>query len=78
MKVMTSTEAEQNLHSLLDEVAQGEVVVIRHHGQRIVLRSEPASEIPDYSQLLRVSDVDHADRWGWELTADGLKLRSDD
>lgn len=80
MKRVTATEARQNWFGLLDAVAAGEVVVIERHGRRIVLRREEpvaaaAADIPDYSKILRVRDLDRADQWGWEWTADGLTPR---
>lgn len=80
MKRVTATEARQNWFALLDAVAGGEVVVIERHGRRIVLRREElgesaAAEVPDYSKILRVRDLDRADQWGWEWTADGLTPR---
>ncbi|MHC4974669.1 MAG: type II toxin-antitoxin system Phd/YefM family antitoxin [Planctomycetota bacterium] len=82
MKRVTATEARQNWFGLLDAVAAGEVVVIERHGRRIVLRREElgesaAAEVPDYSKILRVRDLDRADQWGWEWTADGLMPRGD-
>lgn len=81
MRRVTATEARQNWFGLLDAVAAGEVVVIERHGRRIVLRREDladaAAEVPDYSEILRVRDLDRADQWGWEWTADGLEPRVD-
>jgi len=75
MKHVTAADAQQNLSRLLDEAAHGEVVVIHHHGRRIVLRSE--AEVPDYSEILHVQDPDRADQWGWEGSTDGLTPRED-
>jgi antitoxin (DNA-binding transcriptional repressor) of toxin-antitoxin stability system len=82
VKRVTATEARQNWFGLLDAIAGGEVVVIERHGRRIVLRREEqaehgAAEVPDYSRILRVRDLDRADQWGWEWTADGLVPRGD-
>lgn len=72
MKQITASEARKNWFRLLDEVATGEVVVLERKGCRIVLRrADPpadaaAHQLPDYKELLRVRDADHADRWTWE------------
>ena len=80
MKQVTASEAWKNWFRLLDEVSAGEIVVIDRNGRRVVLRREivrnkrtiPAT--PDYSELLRVPDVDHADRWSWEWRRPGTDL----
>lgn len=70
VKHVTASEARRNWFRLLDEIAQGEVVVLERNGRRIVLRSEEddavAAAIPDYRQLLQVSDAENADRWSWD------------
>lgn len=69
VKHVTASEARRNWFRLLDEIAQGEVVVLERNGRRIVLRSEDdisAEAKPDYRQLLQVADTEDADRWGWE------------
>ena len=69
MKRITASEARKNWFRLLDEVAQGEVVVIERSGRRILLRREAAEvrEVPDYSGLIgAVRDAADADRWGWD------------
>lgn len=71
MKHVTASEARRNWFRLLDEIAQGEVVVLERNGRRIVLRSEDddssaAAAIPDYRQWLQVPDAEEADRWSWE------------
>jgi hypothetical protein len=69
MKRVTASEARKNWFRLLDEVAQGAVVCIERGGRRIILRREPEADpgasVPDYAALLRVPDVNQADRWGW-------------
>ena len=74
MKSVTASEARKNWFRLLDEVADGEVVVIRRGARNIVLRCESLQElpVPDYSQAVR-SEVDEADRWGWEWTDGGIR-----
>jgi antitoxin (DNA-binding transcriptional repressor) of toxin-antitoxin stability system len=70
MKRVTATEARKNWFRLLDEVLEGEVVLIERDGARLVLKlvdqGEPTERIPDYQALIRVKDVDEADEWGWE------------
>jgi hypothetical protein len=47
------------------------VIVVERKGRKVVLRCEDlepeieASTGPDYLSLLRVPDLDQADRWGW-------------
>ena len=78
MKRVTATEARKNWFRLLDEVAEGEVVLIEKDGVllRLVLAepAEPSAEIPDYRELIRVLDADPADQWGWTL--DGVSKLS--
>lgn len=80
MKRMTATEVRKHWFRLLDEVAEGEVVLIERDGARLVLQmAEPrdSSKIPDYRGLIRVPDADEADQWGWEWdgSPEGLKSR---
>jgi antitoxin (DNA-binding transcriptional repressor) of toxin-antitoxin stability system len=67
---MTATDARKNWFRLLDEVADGEVVLIERDGAKLVLKlaeqAKPTTEAPDYRGLIRVPDADEADRWGWE------------
>jgi antitoxin (DNA-binding transcriptional repressor) of toxin-antitoxin stability system len=83
MKRVTASEARKNWFRLLDEVAEGDVVVILRKGRRIVLRREDAAagverRLPDYGDIVRVSDADRADRWGWEWTGPEGELQSRD
>jgi len=67
MKRMTATEVRKQWFRLLDEVAEGEVILIERDGARLVLKMAPGdSSIPDYRGLIRVPDADEADVWGWE------------
>lgn len=72
MKKVTASEARRQWFRLLDEAAQGEVIVVQRKGRRIVLRSEDAGRAkaaspgPRYRRLLRVPRADQADRWSWE------------
>ena len=81
MKRVTATEARKNWFRLLDEVTEGEVVLIEREGARLLLKraeqGEPSSTIPNYQGLIRVPDADAADRWGWEWdgSAEGLRPR---
>ena len=78
MKAVSATEARKNWFRLLDEVATGEVVVIERGGTLVELRRREvpteAEELPDYSDILRVPDLDQADRWHWEWQAPGQPL----
>ena len=69
MKRVTASEARRHWFRLLDEVADGQVVVVERNGRRIVLRRQAdrgaAASIPDYSTALRVPDAADADMWGW-------------
>ena len=79
MKRVTATEARKNWFRLLDDVLEGEVIVIERNGNRIVIRreSEPPVEgaysTSDYSHLLRVAKADEADRWGWSWSEGDLE-----
>jgi antitoxin (DNA-binding transcriptional repressor) of toxin-antitoxin stability system len=81
MKRVTATEARKNWFRLLDEVAEGEVVLIEREGSRLVLKldeqREPSAKIPDYRGLIRVPHADEADQWGWEWdgSPEGLRPR---
>lgn len=81
MKRMTATDARKNWFRLLDEVIEGEVVLIERGGARLLLKlvdqGEPAERIPDYRALIQVKDVDEADQWGWEWdgSSEGLQPR---
>jgi antitoxin (DNA-binding transcriptional repressor) of toxin-antitoxin stability system len=70
MKHVTATEARKNWFRLLDEVAEGEVVLIERKGARLVLQlaeqEEAYAKTPDYRGLIRVPKADEADQWGWE------------
>ena len=82
MKRVTATEARKNWFRLLDEVAEGEVVLIERGGARLRLSlaesAEPSARIPDYRGLIQVLDADSADQWGWEWdgSSEGLRPRS--
>jgi len=77
MKTLTASEARRQWFRLLDEAAQGEVIVLQRKGRRLVLRREDAgkakatSRDPGYRRLLRVPRVDQADRWSWEWRPEG-------
>ncbi len=81
MKSMTATDARKHWFRLLDEVVEGEEVLIERDGVRLVLRlAEPLESlpIPDYRGLIRVQDAEDADQWGWDWDGSpvGLKPRS--
>ena len=78
MKKVTASEARRQWFRLLDEAAQGEVIVVQRKGRRLVLRREevgkgkPAAALgPKYRRLLQVPGVDEADRWSWEWKPEG-------
>jgi antitoxin (DNA-binding transcriptional repressor) of toxin-antitoxin stability system len=77
MKKVTASEARRRWFHLLDEAAQGEVIVVERKGRRLVLRREErqtiraASPGRRYHRLLRVPRADQADRWSWEWKAEG-------
>ncbi len=81
MKRVTASEARRNWFQLLDEVAQGERVVIERRGRRIVVLCEdltetgPSEATPDYSELLQVPNADEADLWSWSWSEGGLELQ---
>jgi hypothetical protein len=71
MKRVTASEARRNWFRLLDEVIDGEVIAIIRKGKRIVIRREDRARVanqklPDYSGILRVRDIAHADSWSWD------------
>ncbi len=80
MKRVTASAARRNWFQLLDEVAQGERVVIERRGRRIVILCEdaqdtgPSSGVPDYGGLLQVTDAEDADRWSWIWSERGVEL----
>lgn len=74
MKRVTATDARKNWFRLLDEVVEGEVVLIEREGARLVLKlaeqGDPLAKIPDYRELIHGPELEKADQWGWEW--DGL------
>ena len=80
MKRVTASEARRNWFTLLDEVANGEVVAIIRKGTRIILRRDKSvpskNDRPHYHRILRVKDADRADSWGWAWTESGVKPRA--
>jgi antitoxin (DNA-binding transcriptional repressor) of toxin-antitoxin stability system len=83
VKNVTATEARKSWFRLLDEAAEGEVVVIEREGVRLLLHrdegeSRTKAEAPSYEGLIRVDDADTADEWSWEWQGpdDGLALRT--
>jgi hypothetical protein len=80
MKRVTASEARKNWFRLLDEVANGEVLVVERKGRKLVLRRQDSAvekighDLPDYRKLLRVPDADSADRWSWKWKGPGKEL----
>jgi len=81
MKRMTATDARKNWFRLLDEVVEGEVVLIERDGARLVLQlaeqGKPIAKVPVYQGLIQVTDTDEVDQWGWEWdgSSEGLQPR---
>ena len=81
MKRMTATDARKNWFRLLDEVVEGEVVLIERDGARLVLQlaeqGKSTAKIPEYRGLIQVPDAGEADQWGWEWdgSSEGLHPR---
>ena len=79
MKHITATQARRTWFQVLDEIVDGEVVVVERRGRRIVLQVEPGSlasdPVPDYAGLISGPALDGADLWGWEWQPenDGLE-----
>lgn len=79
MKAVTATEARKGWFRLLDEVVEGEVVVVDRHGVLVELRrldrnGDAGWQPPEYDRVLRVAEADTADRWGWDWDADTGQL----
>ncbi len=71
MKRMTASDTRRNWFRVLDEILDGETIVVERHGRRVILRADDAldEKAPapalDYSGLLR-GNVDEADGWSWD------------
>jgi antitoxin (DNA-binding transcriptional repressor) of toxin-antitoxin stability system len=82
MKKVTASEARKQWFRLLDEAAQGEVIVVHRKGHRVVLRREELDDAgtdathPAYRKLLRAPDADAADQWSWEWRGPARGLTS--
>jgi len=70
VKYYSATEARANWFRILDEVAEGESVVVERKGKRILLccEGESTQRVPDYQGILVVEDEEQADQWGWDWT----------
>ena len=66
MKHVTASEARKNWFSLLDEVANGQIVAIERNGKKLVLRTEKAKKGRSYRKVISGQDIDNADKWGWD------------
>ena len=78
MKKVTASEARKRWFRLLDDAASGEVIVVERKGRRLVLRREGPNErgkvaARTYRRLLRVQNVDEADRWEQHLPVPGAE-----
>jgi antitoxin (DNA-binding transcriptional repressor) of toxin-antitoxin stability system len=80
MKNVNASEARKHWFRLLDEALSGEVIIVQRNGRRLVLRREQSSKKKNdsaglrYKKLLRVPNLDQADRWTWEWRAPGKGL----
>jgi hypothetical protein len=76
MKRVTTSQARKNWFRLLDEVIDGEIVVMERRGARILLKRDLARgtresiRYPNYRKILQAADADQADRWHWEWAPD--------
>jgi antitoxin (DNA-binding transcriptional repressor) of toxin-antitoxin stability system len=81
VKKVTASEARRHWFRLLDEAAQGEVILLERRGLRLVLRRQlrggaaTSRRRVAYGRLLRVPQADRADRWSWEWRGPGRNLR---
>lgn len=72
MKNVNASEARKHWFRLLDEALAGEVIIVQRKGRRLVLRRDESRKSsngragPRYKKLLRVPNLDQADRWTWE------------
>ena len=72
MRNVNASDARKHWFRLLDEALNGEVIIVQRKGRRLILRREESNknrktlESPQYKNLLRVPNADHADRWTWE------------
>ncbi len=75
VKYVTASEARKNWFRLLDEAANGEIIAIRRHDKKLVLRIEDDDRpVPSYEELIRVPNADEADNWRWEWSpSEGAK-----
>jgi antitoxin (DNA-binding transcriptional repressor) of toxin-antitoxin stability system len=82
MKNVSASEARKHWFRLLDDAAQGEVIVVERKGRRVILRREDLNDAgdaatrPAYYRLLRAPRADEADRWSWEWRGAGRGLVS--
>jgi antitoxin (DNA-binding transcriptional repressor) of toxin-antitoxin stability system len=81
MKRVTASDARRRWFELLDEVADGEVLVVERRGRRLVMRREDEApraasrSVPSYRDVLEAPNLDEADRWGWAWTEPGRPMR---
>jgi antitoxin (DNA-binding transcriptional repressor) of toxin-antitoxin stability system len=82
VKTVSASEARKHWFRLLDEAAQGEVIVVERKGRRVVLRREDPADAGHatrpraYRRLLRAPDADEGDRWCWEWRGPAQELVS--
>jgi antitoxin (DNA-binding transcriptional repressor) of toxin-antitoxin stability system len=77
MKRITASQARKQWFQLLDEVVEGETVVIERKGRQVIISTKaettPSEGHPDYSSLLQVPDDLNEWRWEWDPD-EGLRL----
>ena len=81
MKRVTATDARKNWFRLLDEVVEGEQIVVVRNGVRILLsrdEGQVSEQLVDYRKLLKVKNKDRADQWGWDWVEPGEDLKTRD
>jgi hypothetical protein len=72
MKQVTATEARRKWFTLLDEVANGEVIAIERNDKRIILKLQKTKKVvPNYKASIDFPEADDADTWGWEWKEPG-------
>jgi len=79
MKQYSATQARAHWFAILDEVVDGEAVVIERKGRRVVLRCEESvpAFTPDYSNVIQSQDSENADLWTWDWDPErGISLTS--
>ena len=76
MKRYSASQLRQNLSRALDEVEQGQPVVVDRRGRRFrIVPDRSPSRADTVKPIFRVADPDLLERgWTWTWTAQGLSL----